>query len=165
MSKQLSWSSKEGLFPDLWVEMWGSVWKRGPFGDQGLKITLRVLCFWIPAFSSISKYLLYLCHNIQLYYPSLQSGSGSFSKFFYYTCFMLSRLILEVTVKKAWQFGFDIFRIRPWDIPTSISGDSLCFPSCLHLPSFNSSTWPHFCLSVNVLCLPRVAHLINISNC
>lgn len=112
-----------------------------------------------PLFNS--KNLLHLCHNIQSYYPSLKSGSGPFSKFFHYTCSMLSRLILEVTVKINMPicFGhFSYLTMKHLKILFCVQTLSL---SCLYLPSFNNSAWSHFSLSVNVLYLPKVKYLIS----
>lgn len=110
--------------------------ERGLIGDLWLKIALHVLCFWIPLLFLTSKDCLYLCHKIQIYSPSLKSGSGPSSEFFHHICFMWWRLILEVTVKKMWQFTFDISPTR-WSIPRSIFVCSLWLISCLYLPSFS----------------------------
>lgn len=76
--RHLICSSKDGLFPDLWVGMWCSVKKRGLM-SYDLKLptaSYTLTCNVSPLFRT--KCLLNVYHNIQSYYANLNQAPSSF---------------------------------------------------------------------------------------
>lgn len=124
MGRHLIWSSKDGLFPDLWVGMWCSVWKRGLMTYDLKLSSASYTLSWnaIPLFNI--KYLLNVCHSIQSYYPNLNQTPSSFQN----PSIILGLCCQGWSLKLLWRQQI-FWHIWPWNIPRSFSVCNICLSS------------------------------------